>query len=34
MFELPGSKAKAFHLTLEYARHKFDTSKMNLLKVA
>jgi len=34
MFELPGSKAKAFHLTLEYARHKFDKSKMNLLKVA
>ncbi|MBM3441995.1 MAG: ATP-dependent Clp protease ATP-binding subunit ClpX [Bacteroidetes bacterium] len=34
MFELPGSKTKSFHLTLEYARHKFDKSKMNLLKVA
>jgi ATP-dependent Clp protease ATP-binding subunit ClpX len=34
MFELPGSKTKAFQLTLEYAKHKFDKSKMNLLKVA
>ncbi|MFN7280259.1 MAG: ATP-dependent Clp protease ATP-binding subunit ClpX [bacterium] len=34
MFELPGSKEKRFHLTLEYARHKFDKSKLNVLKVA
>lgn len=34
MFELPSSKEKAFHLTLEYAMNKFDKSKMNLLKVA
>lgn len=34
MFELPSSDKKEFHLTLEYAKHKFDKSKMNLLKVA
>jgi ATP-dependent Clp protease ATP-binding subunit ClpX len=34
MFELPSSKEKSFHLTLEYARNKFDKSKMSLLKVA
>jgi ATP-dependent Clp protease ATP-binding subunit ClpX len=34
MFELPSSKENKFHLTLEYARKKFDTSKMSLLKVA
>jgi ATP-dependent Clp protease ATP-binding subunit ClpX len=34
MFELPSTNQKEFHLTLEYARHKFDKSKMNLLKVA
>jgi len=34
MFELPGSKEKQFHLTLEYARHRFDKSKLNILKVA
>ncbi|HEY4937358.1 MAG TPA: ATP-dependent Clp protease ATP-binding subunit ClpX [Puia sp.] len=34
MFELPSSKENKFHLDMEYARKKFDTSKMNLLKVA
>lgn len=34
MFELPGSGAKEFHVTLEYAQHQFDKSKMNLMKVA
>jgi ATP-dependent Clp protease ATP-binding subunit ClpX len=34
MFELPSSKEKSFNLTLEYARKKFDKSKMSLLKVA
>jgi ATP-dependent Clp protease ATP-binding subunit ClpX len=34
MFELPSSKENKFHLNLEYARKKFDTSKMSLLKVA
>ena len=34
MFELPSSNEKKFHLTLEYATHKFDKSKMSLLKVA
>jgi ATP-dependent Clp protease ATP-binding subunit ClpX len=34
MFELPSSKENKFILTLDYARKKFDTSKMNLLKVA
>jgi ATP-dependent Clp protease ATP-binding subunit ClpX len=34
MFELPSSKEKSFHLDLEYARTKFDKSKMSLLKVA
>jgi ATP-dependent Clp protease ATP-binding subunit ClpX len=34
MFELPSSNQKKFHLTLEYALHKFDKSKMNMLKVA
>lgn len=34
MFELPSSKEKEFTLDLEYARHKFDKSKMSLLKVA
>jgi ATP-dependent Clp protease ATP-binding subunit ClpX len=34
MFELPSSKENKFILSLEYARKKFDTSKMNLLKVA
>jgi ATP-dependent Clp protease ATP-binding subunit ClpX len=34
MFELPSTKENKFHLNLEYARKKFDTSKMSLLKVA
>lgn len=34
MFELPSSKQTSFHLDIEYARLKFDKSKMNLLKVA
>jgi ATP-dependent Clp protease ATP-binding subunit ClpX len=34
MFELPSSNEKKFHLTLEYATHKFDKSKMSQLKVA
>ena len=34
MFELPSSKEKEFHLTMEYAQHKFEKSKMSLLKVA
>lgn len=34
MFELPSSNEKKFNLTLEYAVHKFDKSKMNILKVA
>ncbi|HET9055944.1 MAG TPA: ATP-dependent Clp protease ATP-binding subunit ClpX [Chitinophagaceae bacterium] len=34
MFELPSTKTKEFTLTLDYAQHKFDKSKMSLLKVA
>jgi ATP-dependent Clp protease ATP-binding subunit ClpX len=34
MFELPSGKEKTFHVTGEYARKKFDKSKMSLLKVA
>ena len=34
MFELPSTRESKFHLNLEYARKKFDTSKMSLLKVA
>ena len=34
MFELPSSKQTTFHLNMEYAKEKFDLSKMNLLKVA
>lgn len=34
MFDLPGSDEKQFHLTLDYAVHKFDKSKLGLLKVA
>ncbi len=34
MFELPSGKEKTFHLTFEYAKKKFDKSKMSLLKVA
>jgi ATP-dependent Clp protease ATP-binding subunit ClpX len=34
MFELPSSKETSFVLDLEYARRKFDKSKLSLLKVA
>ena len=34
MFELPSSKEKEFNLDLEYAKRKFDKSKLSLLKVA
>lgn len=34
MFELPSSKDKYFNLDMEYARRKFDKSKLSLLKVA
>jgi ATP-dependent Clp protease ATP-binding subunit ClpX len=34
MFELPGSGETVFHVTLEYAQHKFDKNSMNFLKVA
>ena len=34
MFELPSSKETHFVLDLEYAKHKFDKSKLSLLKVA
>jgi len=34
MFEMPSSKQTKFHLDLDYAKKKFDKSKMSLLKVA
>ena len=34
MFELPSSKEKEFTLDLEYAKRKFDKSKLSMLKVA
>lgn len=34
MYELPSSKEKEFHLSLEYAMKNFDKGKMALLKVA
>lgn len=34
MFELPSSKEKDFTLDMDYTRHKFDKSKLSLLKVA
>jgi ATP-dependent Clp protease ATP-binding subunit ClpX len=34
MFELPSSKETQFTLDLEYAKRKFDKSKLSLLKVA
>jgi ATP-dependent Clp protease ATP-binding subunit ClpX len=34
MFELPSSKETVFALDLDYARRKFDKSKLSLLKVA
>ena len=34
MFELPGTTEKNFVLDIEYAKRKFETSKISLLKVA
>jgi ATP-dependent Clp protease ATP-binding subunit ClpX len=34
MFELPGSSETRFHLTLDYATHKFEKNRSNFLKVA
>ena len=34
MFELPSSKEKYFAVDMEYAKRKFDKSKLSLLKVA
>lgn len=34
MFELPSTNEKAFMLDIEYAKRKFETSKISLLKVA
>ena len=34
MFELPGTNTKKLHIDLEYAKNKFDKSKLNHLKVA
>ncbi|MBA2251071.1 MAG: ATP-dependent Clp protease ATP-binding subunit ClpX [Chitinophagaceae bacterium] len=34
MYELPSQKVKSFHLTMEYAKRKFQISKLSLLKVA
>jgi ATP-dependent Clp protease ATP-binding subunit ClpX len=34
MFEMPSSKEKKLHVTVEYAKNKFDKSKITLLKVA
>jgi ATP-dependent Clp protease ATP-binding subunit ClpX len=34
MYELPSSNQKVFHMDLNYVKKKFDSSRMNLLKVA
>jgi ATP-dependent Clp protease ATP-binding subunit ClpX len=34
MFELPSQKVKIFDVTMEYAKRKFNSSKMSMLKVA
>ena len=34
MFELPSQKVKEFEVTLEYAKRKFSSSKLSMLKVA
>ena len=34
MYELPSSNQKVFHMDLTYVKKKFDSSRMNLLKVA
>lgn len=34
MFELPGQNVSEFHVTLDYARSKFERSKLAMMKVA
>ena len=34
MFDMPGSESKELLVTLEYAQHHFDKSKLSMLKVA
>jgi len=34
MYELPSSNEKSFKLTKDYAKRKFEKSKMNLIKAA
>ena len=34
MYELPSEKVKSFEVTLQYAQHKFSSSKLSVLKVA
>lgn len=34
MFDMPGTNAKEFHVTLDYAMHQFNKSKLSMLKVA
>jgi ATP-dependent Clp protease ATP-binding subunit ClpX len=34
MFELPSQKVKSFEVTLKYAKSKFNSSNMSVLKVA
>ena len=34
MYELPSQQITSFNLTLEYAKSKFNTSKLSMLKVA
>lgn len=34
MYELPSQKVSSFDVTLEYAQHKFNSSKLSMLKVA
>ena len=34
MYELPSQQITSFNLTLEYAKSKFSTSKLSMLKVA
>ena len=34
MFEMPSTKESKLHVEIEYAKKKFDKSKMSLLKVA
>lgn len=34
MYELPSSNEKSFRLTKDYAKRKFEKSKMNLIKAA